>query len=646
MARRRLQTGSWSFVNIAVLLSISWAASITTVVAGPNPVGGFALCQTASSLHIQGGVAYGPSASFLVTTNQHFRLDLSQAFDSSSASSQPVWANLTSGYSPYQRFHAGACTPDSASFLTVGNADADGSSQGSFMMAYSVSDGTWNPVSHAVSAATGGSSSKNPAAGRTMTAFAIGGRNKGIVVGGGWLPSKTNTPSVLATELTNLATEADLIAFGNDGSLGSLLWAAGSDGSVNNNLGPVAGAKVVPLITASGKAAVLGGVTNGQRNVGLSFANIPIVDMSTGSVVLQKTQANSLFGTVPAPRYGHCVAQSADGSTIIMFGGSTVSNDKITNDLYLLDVKTWTWSQPSVKPTSLMPPPVRDHQCVVIGDQFLSLLGFNANQAPASNGAISGSSPPSPPPIYVLSLSQLSWSTQYKPLPGTPSPPPIPDIQSGKGKVNGAAIAFGTIFGLAFLGVIGYVIFSHKRKQRRKAETLVLLELQQKQKEESRLEKERQQRWNQQKDAPLPPTPPMAHMQPADRPSYYEYNPGYHNPPVYPPPPSSGSSMNPYQTQNPFHDPNYHQNQHLYSHGARHSNYPHQMPMHQNSTGYVPEEMGHIPSTMPGAHQGYEGPSEHSKVPLEYEGISHQAANLPSGSRNKESFIEPGPAYR
>lgn len=336
---------------------------------------------------------------------------------------------------------------------------------------------------------------------------------------------------------------------------------------------------------------------------------------------------------------------AADGYTIVMFGGSLVSNNKITNELHALDIRTWTWFQPTVKATTTIPPPVRDHQCVVIGDQFLSLFGFNGNQAPASSGSASGSSPiPPPPPIYVLSISQWAWSTQYKPLPGTPAPPvpPVVPTDGSKGGINAAGLAFGLIFGLAFLGVIVYLVISHKRKQKKKAETLALYEIQERQREETRLEKERQKRWQQQMDAPLPPTPPMAHTQQRDYPNAHEYNGGYHQPP----PSSSSSSARPYQGQDPFRDHNYSQNQHAYSHAAPYSNYSQQAPMHQGSAGFIPEEMGYTSPTFPAAHQGHGAFSDNSKVPLEYEGTSQQAGNLTRGVGSKSSFIEPGSSYR
>ncbi|KAG0312677.1 hypothetical protein BGZ99_009323 [Dissophora globulifera] len=653
------------------------AAPATSPPLSPIPVGGFAICQTASSLHVQGGVAYSSSSTFLVTTNQHFRLDLSQSFDSSATSSSPpVWANLTSDFSPFQRFHAGACTPDAADFLTVGNADADntGSSSSGFMMAYSVAKGTWSAVNQAVSAATnantGGGKKQDSgvsAAGRTMVGFAIGkGTNtasQGVVVGGGWIPPKITALSTLASSLSNLVTEADLIGFGNDGSLGSLTWTVapttGNGGSnVNTNLGPLAGAKVVVLPSASGKALVLGGVAN---NGGLSFGNLPIVDMVTGAVVLQKTQTSSLFAALPSPRYGHCVALSTDGNTIYMFGGSLAANDRITNDLFALDLRTWTWFQPTIKISGVLPPPVRDHQCVMIGDQFLSLLGFNANQAPASANPLDPKSAqmPSAPPIYVLSTSQGVWSTQFSSLPGTPSPPKPPAVPTNgsKGKVSAVGIAFGVIFGLAFLGVIGYLIFAHKRRQRRKAETLVLVEMQQRQQEEARLEKERQNQLQNGSlpSVPVPPPPPAAHTYNDNyqEDGGYNYNADYnptHAGGYYPPgqagAPNTSAAF--YQPSDPFQNSNYLQHQQQQPQPPQ-QYYPNpssagvdRNPFEQGSSSYVPEEMGQPSPYMPGGQNN----ASHNYVRPPPPNNNMRPGGFSNGVGDKTSFIEPGSTFR
>lgn len=184
-------------------------------------------------------------------------------------------------------------------------------------MAYSVMKGTWSSVSQALSGATNSNTGEDKgkdkdkdkqsqgagvsAAGRTMTGFAISTVSSssvgakasalGLVVGGGWITSKSSSMSALASGLTNLVTEADLLSFGGDGSIGGLIWSiaplTGNGGNnVNTNLGPLAGARVVALPGAGGKALVLGGVTRGQGG-GMSFANVPVVDMASGAVTIQ-----------------------------------------------------------------------------------------------------------------------------------------------------------------------------------------------------------------------------------------------------------------------------------------------------------------------------------------------------------------------
>ncbi|KAF9574517.1 hypothetical protein EC968_006322 [Mortierella alpina] len=668
----------------------------------PHPVGGFAICQSASSLHIQGGVSYAPSAAYLVTTNQHFRLDLSKPFDSSSP---PTWANLTSDYSPFQRFHAGACSPDQESFLTVGNADAynTGGSGSGFMMAYSVTKGTWASVSQALSAATNPNTGEEKgkdkdkdkdkqtqgagvsAAGRTMTGFAISTVSSssvgakasalGLVVGGGWIAPRSSSMSAQASGLINLVTEADLLSFGGDGSIGGLIWniapPTGNGGNnVNTNLGPLAGARVVVLPGAGGKAVVLGGVTRGQGG-GMSFANVPVVDMASGAVTIQvlvmpHDQDRGPGVVETNARLVLCFLAS-DGNTIFMFGGSLVSGDRATNDLYGLDVRTWTWFQPSIKTTIASPPPVRDHQCIMVGDQLLSVLGFNTNQVPASSSSASDSASAVPvaPPIYVLSTTQWTWSNQFTPLPGTPSPPPIPNVPTdgSKGKINGVGVAFGVIFGLAFLGLIGYMVFAHKRKQRRKAENLALVAIEKQRKEEADLEKKRKLQQQQQQDAPLPPTPPMAHAQHANQygSSVNDYNGAYDS--AYPPGVSTSISTPPYyQAQNPFQNPNYyHQRQDpsfasnpAYAQGGSENpfNQPGQQYYappppavtehhHAHPPAFVPEEMGYTsPVLGPGGSAG--GVNFHSNATSN--GL--RAPGLATGVRDKMSFIEPSSSYR
>ncbi|KAG0379284.1 hypothetical protein BGX24_000972 [Mortierella sp. AD032] len=694
-----------------------------------------------SALHIQGGVTYEPTATYLQTTNQHFRLDLSQSFGTAST---PVWANLTSDFSPYQRFHSGACAPGQKSFLTVGNADTANAGGPGFMMAYDMDKGTWDAVEKAVSqdnspsAGNGNNANKGnnkggpriSAAGRTMAGFTLAVNPTtgspiptsadaalGVVIGGGWIAQKSSTtPSVLATDMIGLVTEADLISIGKGGDLaGGFDWkvapAGGNGGNnVNVNLGPVVGTRVV-VVPGGTKAVVLGGVVKGGGGTGagsgMPFGNLAVVDMATGAVTNQKTQAAAANGT-PPPRYGHCVALSTDGNTVYMFGGALVANDRLTNDVFALDLQTWTWSQPTIQSGTTNPPAVRDHQCIVVGDQLLSLLGFNTNGAPASASPLalnsSGTDSPIPllPPIYILSTSQWSWSTQFNALPGTSRPPTPPAVSTdgSKGKINGLAIGFGLVFGLGFLAVIGYQVYTHRRRKQEKEDTLLLLiEMEHRKEDDKRQEQERRKK-DEDSPLPTPPTQPFpAHLnggfgggygqdyyskgQGQGQSGYYnaaahgsqdplrspDYNPHYQQQQQYQNQQQyvqqNQYAPNPYYTQAGSgqgvaaigHDRNQFDYTSVPSSGNNSNNsYPPPPPVASNPQQYVAEEMGHSAYSAStsalgsGYHAGH-GDDVNFKVPLENAGGAVGSGGGSGGlgvrsAGNKASFIDSSSAYR
>ncbi|KAF9136111.1 hypothetical protein BGW39_006907 [Mortierella sp. 14UC] len=611
------------------------------------------------------------------------------------------------------------------------------------MMAYDMDKGTWDTVEKAVSqdtspAAGGNGNNGNgngkgnnkgggpriSAAGRTMAGFTLAvnpltgspiptnaDAALGVVIGGGWIAQKSSTtPSVQATDMIGLVTEADLISIGKGGDLsGSFEWKAAPNGgnggnNVNANLGPVVGARVV-VVPGGTKAVVLGGVfRSGGAGAasGMPFDSLPVIDMVTGAVTIQKTTAAVPNG-IPTARYGHCVALSADGNTAYMFGGALVATNKLTNLVYALNLQTWAWTSPTIPAGTLNPPGVRDHQCIVVGDQLLSLLGFNTNGAPASSAPLpldnSGSDSPIPPvpPIYVLSTTQWSWSTQFNALPGTARPPTPPTVSTdgSKGKINGVAIGFGVVFGLAFASVIGYQVYSHRRRKQEKADTLLLIEMEQRKKDDKKMERDRIKK---DEDSPLPPPPTEpypAHLNNGlvggYEQEYYSQGQGqggyytaahahhggqdpYHNQGYY----HHQQQQQQYQQQQPQHTqhsqfaPNayytqagpggpgaaavgHDRNPFDYPTGSSDKNYfpPPPPPVASNPQQYVPEEMGYTSPSASASASGYHaghGDNTNFKVPLESAG--DQGGNGNSGglgvrpAGNKMSFVDSSSAYR
>jgi hypothetical protein len=245
-----------------------------------------------------------------------------------------------------------------------------------------------------------------------------------------------------------------------------------------------------------------------------------------------------------------------------------------------------------------------------------------------------------------------------------------------KGKINGVAVAFGVIFGLAFLSVIGYLVFSHRRRQKRKADTLHLIKMQQKKKEEDKQEKERQQRLEQQQDVPLPPIPPPENAYSDNRHHHqgHGYNYGYENNGssnvFYPPQMPSAPSTPHYQARDPFQDPNYLHREHsqpqigsnpyyaqagtvaIGGHGPDPFDRPGPPPQlmassqpPNDSMSFVPEEMGYTSPTMHDQYFRPESTSRNFKVPVDELGPGGRG-RLATGARDKFSFIEPGSSYR
>ncbi|KAG0047611.1 hypothetical protein BGZ83_007340, partial [Gryganskiella cystojenkinii] len=307
---------------------------------------------------------------------------------------------------------------------------------------------------------------------------------------------------------------------------------------------------------------------------------------------------------------------------------------------------------------------------------LLSLFGFNANQAPASSGPLTapGSSLPAIPPaplIYVLSISQLTWSTRFNALPNTPAPPPVPDAPTGgKGKVSAAGVAFGVIFGLAIIGVIAFMVISNRRKKARKLDTLLLIELQNREREQEKRERQ-QEREREQKY--LPPVPNEAHF--ANNNHHQGHQQQYqgeeeydlNNAPYYQAP------RDPFENQGYMRHQHQH-GQHMYDQPyQQHQQYPpppppqqqrnpfeanayyaqrqqHQQELDSSAVGYVPEEMGHVSPTM--SHGGSEA---NAKVPLHLEhGGSSASPNdsnssgrrIPGGRGDKMSFVDTSSSYR
>jgi len=106
-------------------------------------------------------------------------------------------------------------------------------------------------------------------------------------------------------------------------------------------------------------------------------------------------------GSTPPDRTGHTAVLSPDGSAIIVFGGSPLGFAPSLNDVWLLDVNTFTWSNPT--PSGTPPQPRSFANSVLVGNQMLTMFGFNN----ISNAITFYSD------VNVLDVAKMAWTTSF-----------------------------------------------------------------------------------------------------------------------------------------------------------------------------------------------------------------------------------------
>ncbi|VVC45089.1 Kelch-type beta propeller,Kelch repeat type 1,Galactose oxidase, beta-propeller [Cinara cedri] len=113
------------------------------------------------------------------------------------------------------------------------------------------------------------------------------------------------------------------------------------------------------VVALGSKVYLWGGYHEMQCNILYCF-NIDTLEWSRPKV----------YGTIPMPKYGHsaCIIQNK----MYIFGGYTVDRKNITQDLYMLDFSTMTWS---IVKTNGSPPSVREFHTATVIDNKMYIYG-------------------------------------------------------------------------------------------------------------------------------------------------------------------------------------------------------------------------------------------------------------------------------
>ncbi|KAG0316651.1 hypothetical protein BG000_004801 [Podila horticola] len=177
-------------------------------------------------------------------------------------------------------------------------------------------------------------------------------------------------------------------------------------------------------------------------------------------------------GTVPLARADHCMAINDDGTKLIVFGGHGLpQNSPTSNEIFILDIPTLTWSSGSPSPQ-----PQMYAACAIAGDQFIVWGGLYSDTQIASTG------------VNIYSLTSNTWINQYTAPAAYQSlnVPPIPNVKSttissgpsGTGSANPSLISErgtgqpsniggivgGVVGGLAVIAAIAGFLFYRRRR--------------------------------------------------------------------------------------------------------------------------------------------------------------------------------------
>ncbi|KAG0235571.1 hypothetical protein BGW42_005010 [Actinomortierella wolfii] len=164
----------------------------------------------------------------------------------------------------------------------------------------------------------------------------------------------------------------------------------------------------------------------------------------------------------PSPRLDHCMASNADGSKVVVFGGTDGTN--YLSDIFILDTETYTWTQgpPASQPRTRMVCTIHNNQLIVWG-------GSHGSKAPET---LTSATP------IIYSLATNNWVTTFTPSadsqdPGTdndpnkgaPKPPPY-DPNGSKSSAPLGAIIGGAVAGVVVLALIGFIFYRRSRRNK------------------------------------------------------------------------------------------------------------------------------------------------------------------------------------
>ncbi|KAF8928249.1 hypothetical protein BGZ58_009792 [Dissophora ornata] len=348
---------------------------------------GFA--QLNDALYIEGGFDSD-------TTTQFVSLDLSTSWSSST----PAWSILPGGQSAAHLALAPISSTANGgakgSLMAIGGMGAP-----SFFSFYDVSAGSWSNMT-----------TVKPPYTYLEGQAAVSDPNTGLVyIVGGYGNNTYNQLSVYDPNARSMVSQAAATAATSLTDVGAV-WV-----SSRNTVLTFGGSRAPPANTS-----------------GLGTGDLNEYDPSTKTWKVMSTS-----GDIPPARLDHCMAASADGSKVVLFGG-TVDGNTFFSTIYILDVSSGKWKQGQSAPTTRT-----RMACAFHSYQFVAWGGSSGS----SRTTILSNSP------VTYNLNQNTWTDNY-------------NANEKQKTTNVGAVVGGIVAVVVIFAGVG--VFWMKKRQRRREE--------------------------------------------------------------------------------------------------------------------------------------------------------------------------------
>ncbi|KAF9937778.1 hypothetical protein BGZ65_001030 [Modicella reniformis] len=387
----------------------------------PSAFLGVASASNKNYIFYQGGQLNVDTLQF---SNELYSLDLTKSWPKSN----PSWANITTPKKgtlsgPRVGSHSAAMSDDGTTLFVTA---PSGNEANPFLYQYDIASSSWSTVNAPAAQASVWTNRK---AADLLTDPLTGAL---WFLGG----SFTDGSSTNAVDKFESGAWTSLTATPS----------AGTSSSVLNNFS--AGTAHI----SGNRIYIFGGFssTAGQRGY-QSFQNIPWIDISSPTPTFGSQLA---LGLVPLSRQDHCSVHTAS-QKIIIYGGYDANSKKTYDDVWSLDLITWTWTQTM---TINNIGPRYGHTCNIAGANMVVFGGM----ASAATGAIGYGKD-----IQVYDVMLSTWMASYAPkqdtsevskaLPGSGSE----SKGLGTGAVVGIILA---VFALIAL-ILGGIWYKRRQKQ-------------------------------------------------------------------------------------------------------------------------------------------------------------------------------------